>query len=777
MTSAVTRVILLSFLALEASAARQQDAAADAPTRQPEGGEAHVFTDGAARVRALGAGYRAVFGADAVALTPRERRSGDGDVPRLELRFLGSRRDGAPAVGVTRVVPARAEDQVRYHRGETVERYAIARGGYEQSFQVANRPAGSGDLVLSIAVGGNVTAPAFAASHRAIEFRCDDVPAIRYGEAFAFGRGGGRTEVLTRYDGVGRIELVVPARFVDTASYPIVVDPVVGPVFLPAGTSSSDMVPDVAYDLDNDRYMVVWEQATNTLPTNPYRTAMARIHRGDGSAVTAEFVVAPTLSSSRSPSVALCRSLTDEAFLVVFSSGYDIWGRLFDSVTGTALTNPFRISNSAWLDERPSVSGPGDGAMMVAWDRRAGVTGEPTQIVMRDLYWQFPTIPTAPSMGPERVLDQVTSGYVKNVRLAKSDVRMQVSGQSWFANRAVWERFWTSPAPGDFDVRTCSFRVRPSPSDFAFLQPTVGVASATSFDDEGKPDIGSRASLHQDASDMQFCIAWEEEEDVVAHMYDLFGPVGGQITVRATPDYEGMPAVGAGFCEFTIAYGEIVPPQEFGVDIRAARVLLDGTVAIDHRPVDVLGGPVQGQIRASSRPIHTVAEQETNTTLLTWWGQTGPSGTSAVNDVRARFFEPCAPSTFPFGSPCPGPLGELPTIGLMPTFAQRPIAGNEDFRLLLTGAPANSLAVLLISDVLTTIPIPGAPGCSLYAGLPLVSVLPAVTLGTGAANREVPLPCSIPSGTTLAFQWAIYSPQANAFGWIVSDDLDISWNH
>src|SRR5690606_36110378 len=121
-------------------------------------------------------------------------------------------------------------------------------------------------------------------------------------------------------------------------------------------------------------------------------------------------------------------------------------------------------------------------------------------------------------------------------------------------------------------------------------------------------------------------------------------------------NYEGMPAVGAGHCEFTVAYGELIPPAEVSVNIRAARVLLDGTVAINQRDVDVLNGPHQNNICVSSRPIQSTATMPTNTTLITWNGETGPSG--GISDIRARFFEPVQPYPSLFGTACPGPAGE-----------------------------------------------------------------------------------------------------------------------
>ncbi len=622
--------------------------------------------------------------------------------------------------------------------------------------------------MLALAVAGNVAAAPAPLGHQALQFRHGDAPAIRYGEAFAFDRGGAPIEVATRYDGEGLLELVVPAAFVDGANYPIVVDPAVGPVFNPGGPTWNDSQPDVAYDLDRDRYIVVWQRAFTS--TTGIR---GEIFDGSGSSTTGVLAITPAAAAGiGNPAVAFSKCLTSNAFLVVWESPTGIRGRFCDSLSGGFPASDFAISSPAAgeVDARPDVAGPGNPLMTVAWNRKAAAAPEPRQIMLRDLRWQFPAIPTSVIAGPERVLYGFANGYVRSVRLAPSDARLSIGGQNWFANRIVWERWLPSPAPGNFHVETASFRFLPNPSTLVVVDSLDAVEFFPGND--VNCDIASRADLHQDGSDMRFCIAWEQDGDIRARMYDLDGPAGAAFDVRATSNFEGSPAVGAGFCEFTVAYVEIVPPNQFDADVRAARVLLDGTVATDHRLIDAPSAP-QDELAVASRPIHTSLEKRTNTTLITWKAQTGPAG-GAINDVRARFFEPVLPGVFPYGVACPGPLGELAAIG---TSGGAPIPGNDGFRVTIGGAPANSIAALIASNVFTTTPIPGAPGCSLYAGLPFLDVLPVVTNGAGAGSVAIPIPCSVPNATALAFQWAIYTPGTNAFGWVVSDDVDIIWSH
>ena len=288
---------------------------------------------------------------------------------------------------------------------------------------------------------------------------------------------------------------------------------------------------------------------------------------------------------------------------------------------------------------------------------------------------------------------------------------------------------------------------------------------------EISPCIAARASTHLNPSDTQYCIAWESEGDVYAHMYDEQGPLGSRLTISDTARSEYFPSVAAGFCEFTVAYLKAITATG-PAPVHAARVLLDGTVAVTDRAVTLTNSLHQHYIRTASRPIQDTPI-ESNTTLITWQSAGGlvPLGPW---DIRARFFEPVAPNTSFFGTACPGPAGELAQIG---SADGPPIAGNPDFKVTVTDTPPSSLVALLISTNLTTTSIPGAPGCELYAGLPVLTALPTLSDAAGNSSIPLPLPCSIPSGAILAFQWVIHTPGHNAFGFISSNDMDVSWSH
>lgn len=719
--------------------------------------------------QADGSCYQARFGATGAELWTGAA-SPTTDAP-FSLRLTDWSCGGHSVTTIPRTADLDGATRVIYRHSGVAERYSVAAAGIEQSFVIAERPTRNGDLVLGIAVSaaGFAAAPQPAA-HQSLEFRRENGDAIRYGEAVVFERGGAPVRVATRYDGGGRIELIVPADFLAKAQFPVIVDPAIGPVQSPGGPYYNDSQPDVAYEQGTQHYMVVWTRTWSTGPTD----LRGQLYDEDGAPV-GTMVALTGNGVSRQASITATKFWGNDSFLIAHESGDRIRCAHFRASDGASLLAPIDIGTPAAgdRDRRPCISGRSANYVgaQIAWDRTSANYTEPTQIIAAGVHVYNPTGNLV--SGPEVVLDTASSGYVRNVRLPQVQLLQQVGGAAWGVSRAVWERFYPSPTPGDFDVRTAVFRTRSSNPAVMLSGPSsLSGASAIGIN-ESLPAIAAHSDLfYSYGSDATYLIAWDEEEDVKAHRYNLTGPIGSELDIRSTSDIETEPAVAAGHTEFTVGYMQAVPPNEFSRNVRAARVLLDGTVAISDRPVDVLNGPFQDRLRAASRPVSTLANLYRNTAMLSWRGATG-SGTG-LNKVRLRLFEPVAPAIYPFGSPCPGPLGELPTIG---TTSGPAIAGNSTFAVTIDNAPPSSLAALLISTNFTTTPIPGAPGCNLYAGLPLLDVMPVLLNVSGDGQVGLPMPTSIPNGVTLAFQWAVWTPGHNAFGWIVSNDIDINWSH
>lgn len=704
---------------------------------------------------AVGPRHRAAFGAAGATLhAPDPNAAGSERTLRLRLTDWGRDGDRRPvAAAAARRAGART---VHFEHGGIVERYRSTRNGFEQSFVLDQRPAGRGDLMLGITVDApQLTAPATGARHQALEFRAPTGAAIRYGEAFAFGRGAAPIAIATRYDGAGRIELIVPADLLERATFPLTIDPTVGPTLEPSGQLSDDTNADVAYDPVHEVFCVVWQRRINV---NDSRIRALRYDR-DGNQIGSVTTVTGA-GFATWPTIAHVQTGTQNGFFVAWSDSGGLRGRFLDAQTGAlqGTTQQLTTVPLGVRDLRPALS-VGGGGWALAWDRTPTGTANPTEILMRRVQPGNSTS-VAVTLGNEFQIEPTTSGYVRRARIPRRHIYQGVP-----VIRICWERFYPSPSPGDTDLRMAVVALGMTSQTFSENPNTVPGAGTIGVD-EANHDI---ASL-DDAVFANYLLAWDEGGDVKGLRYDLNGLNGSEFTIRATADSETAPAVGGGSCEFTVAYLRQTQGTLFENEVVAARVRADGSVMTTDVPVQAVAGSLYADLRASSVPLST-NPNEPNTVMLSWLHASSTIGVQ--KDIQARLFEPVGVTASPFGSACPGPGGTVPAIGL----AGRPYAGNAGFGVELDNAPPNSLVALLASDQLTSTAIPGAPGCTLYAGLPLLNAFVTISDGAGNATVGLPIPCGVPHGFALALQWAVYTPGHNPFGWIASDDIDLYWSH
>lgn len=760
----MTHPLLLSLVpAVLACAVTAQDPVRDvAQTTEPASPDLVATKDG--RLEADAGHYRAVFDSHGATLRVPDPCDA-GSVLDLSLRLTDWGRGNARTTIRDHVCDRGGPEVARFRHAGIEERYRSDAVGIEQSFFITERPAGVGDLVLGITATSNtLQARAVEAAYQPLTFQHDGVGKIRYGEAIAFERGGKPVEILTRYDGRGRIELVVPAAFVDAARFPIIVDPAVGPVQNPGGPSYNDSAPDIAFDPGADYYIAVWQREFSNGDT----AIRGQRYIDDGTPIGPVITITSPFNTGTNrvdkPSIA---PIPSDSFLVVYELGGAI-AAVRVSNGGVVYTTSNVVTHSIATNSNPVVGASMDGAFVVAERTLPGNT-DPTEIVLR----YVDVTSGSPIVGPEVVVESVSPpGRVHNPDLPQQLLQTSVFASTTSVTRLVWERFYSSPAPGDTDIRTAVVRYAGGLN--VLSGPSTLAGGGSIGPNERSPSIACNAPGGLlNPTDEVFLIAWDEEEDIKAHRYDLLTPLGSEIDIAVTGDVEVGPAVGAGSCEFTVGYMEATPPNEFSFDVRAARVLRDGTVETSAQPIDTPNGPFQDQLRVASYWLTSAPSNwyARNLTVFAWRGLVGPGATPS--NVMLRRFENVVASHYPFGSPCPGPLGELPMI----SFLDDPFPGNPFFDVEVNGSPTNSLAALLVSSSFATTPIPGAPGCSLYLGLPMITAFPVITDGNGSAQVNVPIPCGVPSGASLAFQWAVATPGHNAFGWIVSDDRDVYWSH
>ncbi|QDV09386.1 hypothetical protein Poly30_49440 [Planctomycetes bacterium Poly30] len=202
---------------------------------------------------ARGRTYKASASPDGFAYIPFLGSEAPRNFP-VRFRLESVQRDGAsfdlnPTARVSRV-----GDRMILDRGAVEVRYDLDVDQVEQSFAF-HASAGSGDVTLRLVVETELAA---FTGEETLRFG-NDRGSMTYSDAIVLDGMGRSAAVRSRWMD-GALELIVPAAFVDAAAGPIVVDPIMSTVTIDA--FSSDLtVPDLAYEVAGDRYLVVYEEA------------------------------------------------------------------------------------------------------------------------------------------------------------------------------------------------------------------------------------------------------------------------------------------------------------------------------------------------------------------------------------------------------------------------------------------------------------------------------------------------------------------------------------
>lgn len=143
---------------------------------------------------------------------------------------------------------------VTLDRGSLREVYHLALDTVEQTFVFDALPA-AGDLRLHLAVETELVARPDDAGWKFMNERGH----VAYGAATAVDAEG-RTAPLVEAWVNGGLEIVVPSAFLESATFPLTVDPVFA-TFRGEDDSDNQIAVDIAYDVANDTYIMVYEEA------------------------------------------------------------------------------------------------------------------------------------------------------------------------------------------------------------------------------------------------------------------------------------------------------------------------------------------------------------------------------------------------------------------------------------------------------------------------------------------------------------------------------------
>ncbi|MBL8738476.1 MAG: hypothetical protein JNL12_18745 [Planctomycetes bacterium] len=203
--------------------------------------------------------YAPLLGREAQAVEP-------GPVD-LQFSFVEAQVGGQVLARGGAVAPQVEGSLVSYAHGAVVETYEVRHDGVKQSFVLAERPAAAGDLVVRGRIG--TALPLVVASDEEVRFALPCGAGVSFGAVLGVDRDGRTMRGSMRCFG-DQLELSLPAAFVQSASYPLVLDPLVGTAFAVGDDPLyADVEPAVAYDESNARYLVVWAVSVPATSSSP----------------------------------------------------------------------------------------------------------------------------------------------------------------------------------------------------------------------------------------------------------------------------------------------------------------------------------------------------------------------------------------------------------------------------------------------------------------------------------------------------------------------------
>ncbi len=286
-------------------------------------------------------------------------------IGREDSTIFRARDDAAAAL------PHLEEESVSYELGQGIrEFYDLRTDGVKQSILFRERPAGSGDLSVEFAVETELSCVPGA-----YRDGCDWIgPAgggVAVGQVIGIDREGQRTVGEVRIS-THRMALVLPEEFVDRASYPMILDPLIGSRITVYAGAGEQLDPKVAYDATQDVFLVVWNQRAGFgMDWDVYGQFVS----SDGSLRGGRFGIGTSLENETAPCVA--NSDAAGQFLVAWvsranSGNSDIDGRVVDAASGAvwpALSSPaFEIAATS-EGRSPAVCGNcSRGEFYVVWE-------------------------------------------------------------------------------------------------------------------------------------------------------------------------------------------------------------------------------------------------------------------------------------------------------------------------------------------------------------------------------------------------------------------------
>ncbi|MBK8097564.1 MAG: hypothetical protein IPK26_10675 [Planctomycetes bacterium] len=696
---------------------------------------AHCLVAAGTGFLAEGARYQASFRGDAVDFVPA-LGAGAPTSPHLRLRLLsigraGTRRQEPTAAAIA---PVRDGDAVVYVRGEVQERFAVRPEGLALSLRFPARIPGQGDLVVRYAV--DTTLPFAGADATGLHYALPGLGGVGIGAVTGIAADGHRADGAIRQV-TGGIELCLPGDFVDDARYPLVLDPLIGPELQVTTANDVDSEPDAAFDASTGRYLVVWRRRF-AADRNLVRGQLVDAAGGlVGGLLLVRDAATPTLCQN--PGVA--NVAIRDRFLVAWSESASLFVAstlqccAVDAATG-AISGVLAITGPGVNAVDPRIAGENgiDDEALVVWSE-----------ARQRLAIATITLPTAGSPTIDSTATVATGGFLSQPKISRSH---DASGR----HLVVWQDDLTA----SLDARTYDRELlAPGPVFRAFDAAPGEDFRGVAVDGDGARFVLAWAqtrlpSLQRDLR----CVTVRADLNNVLQLSSPIRDLENSTSVETLD-----PAVAFLGPKFTVAWTRVgnANTDVEGIDLAPDCQDCGTRWAITGSNV------LQGRVALAAER----AGGGTSTAALLVCADAGPVQPFATSRITSRRFDAFGPGLTPVTA---GP--GCGNGGLIGTAGGPFVLANDEFRIVLQGAPAGALAFVDVGFPGHEIP---CGSCTFINGF----VLQLVPLsGSSAFFRIVP-PC-VPAqlGTTLAAQWLVFgaanSPCPSAPGLVATARLHLT---
>lgn len=616
--------------------------------------------------------------------------------------------------------------RVEYRHPGVVEAYDISARGVEQSFVIASRPGGPGDLVIAGRVETRLIAEPRAASHGKLVFRDAAGAAIlEYGEAWAIDAAGERVPVASSYAD-GMIRLHVDGAWLEGAAFPVTVDPLLAAVSIAtwgAATFGLPSYPSIGRDDESTtkNIMVFYSRQFSATDFDGY----ARLCNNDFSNSGLVYTDVTTSWSTGRAGVAsvgganrwtLC---LQRDFPSTPNSGVRIYVHDFMDTTLNSGTTLFVGIPAGETHRYPEVGGTaafssGTSALLVF---QADVTATQANTSSSEV-WGVLVNAAAPSLGTRFLL--AGSGVGTSLDREFPAVNQESSGgtTSWIA---VWQEFNNTISGDDWDVLAARITSAGAVAGTAFFGPSTGPPHKV------RPRVAGRVERYYCTYVVTDSLASETGKEIAGQRFDWAessaSPVKKQIRAIATGGSANYVMGGIAFDDISRSHWAIVY-QRGG--------FAAGDVFVDR--VGFTGGlteraTVYNKTTGGWSPNITFDNDSQTFMVVHGSNEDPPSGYPVYGRV---FNYPGTAINVLYGSGCKGSIS-----------ASKPLAGTEGFLVNLSGAPGSTAAILMASlapSTFSLVPFGLGAACDLNLATPLLSSIGATTSAGGSAQLSFNLP-------------------------------------